>query len=66
MINEQQNDRDVLRECMESLGVTDYELKGAIVFWQGEDIGSLAYLNSRRVDQLQAILARVRNQKQEG
>jgi hypothetical protein len=64
MANEQQNEQDVLRKRMESLGVIDYELKGHIVFWKGEDIGSLTYLTSRRMDQLQDILERVRNQDQ--
>lgn len=60
MGNEQQSEPDILRERMESLGVEDYKLKGTLVFWQGEDIGSITYLISRRMDQLQDILARVR------
>lgn len=36
MGNEQQNELDILRERMDALGATDYELKGTLVFWQGE------------------------------
>lgn len=60
---DEQHEQQILHERMESLGVTDYELKGSVVFWKDEDFGSLAYLNSRRMDQLQDILDRVRKQK---
>lgn len=56
----EQDELNTLASRMKYLGPTDYEVRGNIVHWRGQDIGSVLYLNSRSMEQLADILDRVR------
>lgn len=62
----EQDDLDVLAARMKYLGHTDYEVRGQIVYWRGQDIGSVLYLNSRSMEQLADILDRARKAGEDG
>lgn len=55
MANEQ-NELAVLRQRLESFGVTGYTIERKVVYWRGQSLGNIDYLVSRRDDQLKNIL----------
>ena len=59
-----QDELNTLAARMQYLGHTDYEVRGNIVYWRGQDIGSVLYLNSRSMEQLANILDRIRKATQ--
>lgn len=60
----EQDELDTLAARMSYLSKVDYEVRDGIVYYRGQNIGSVAYLNSRGMEQLAGILDRARKAEQ--